>query len=259
MTTARTKSLVLGMIASTSLGAVATAQEADYGPRDIGGTWERYPSAFTGLGSDTEAPAGPETPADPPLKPEYLEPWQELRAEIEAATERGEPVATNYTACVGDGMPAMMMAMFPMEVLDTGDQITVIQEAYNQVRRIYLDEELPAPEDAEPRFAGHSAAHWEGDTLVVDTVGVKPYVEYRNVPHSANMRIVERISLLDNRDYMKNEVTVIDPEYLTEPWSWTFMYKRWPGYQMQEYVCEENYWSAGADGSATISIDLPDD
>jgi hypothetical protein len=140
-----------------------------------------------------------------------------------------------------------------------GEQVTIVQEAYNQVRRIYLDEEPPAPEDAEPRFAGNSGAHWEGDTLVVETTGVKDYVGYRNVPHSMEMRIVERISLLPDRDYMQNEITVFDPDYLTEPWSWTWMYKRWAGYRMQEYVCEENLWGTDADsGAATLSIDLGD-
>jgi len=99
-------------------------------------------------------------------------------------------------------MPTMMQAMFPMEVLETPGQVTFIQEAYNQVRRVHLDEELVAPEDAEPRFAGHSAGRWEGDTLVVETV--------------------------------------TDPEYLTGPWTWRWMYKRWPGYKFQEYVCEDN-------------------
>jgi hypothetical protein len=124
-------------------------------------------------------------------------------------------------------------------VLETPGQVTVIQEAYNQVRRIYLGDEPLAPEDAEPRFAGHSVGRWEGDTLVVETVGIKDYVEFRNVPHSANMRIVERLRLVAD-DYMENQVTVIDPEYLTEPWTWTWMYRRWPGYKIHEYICEDN-------------------
>jgi len=41
-------------------------------------------------------------------------------------------------------------------------------------------------------------------------------------------------------DFMENQVTVEDPEFLTGPWTWTWMYRRWPGYKIQEYVCEEN-------------------
>jgi hypothetical protein len=133
----------------------------------------------------------------------------------------------------------MMTALFPMEVLVTPGQVTIIQEAFDQVRRVHLDEELIAAEDAEPRFSGHSVGRWQDETLVVETVGVKDYVRFRNVPHSTNMRIVERIRLV-GRDYMENVVTVTDPTYLTAPWTWKWMYRRWPGYKLQEYVCEDN-------------------
>ena len=252
----------IGALCVAALGAgAALAQtsndgQTQYGPRDIGGTWERYPSQFAGLGSDVNAPPRPQPVPDPPLKPEYYAEWRKAQDEAAALTAAGRPPATHYTHCIGDGMPGMMMAMFPMEVLVTGDQVTVIQEAYNQVRRIYIGEEPPPPEDAEPRFAGHSGARWEGDTLVVETTGIKEYVRYRNVPHSASMRIIERISLLPDRDYMQNEITVIDPEYLTEPSTWTWMYKRWPGYKMQEYICENNLWGVGEDGTATLQIEL---
>ena len=207
----------------------------------INGTWERYPTLSAGLGSDAEhrPPPPPEPIPAPPLKPEYLAAWQEARVRDAELTRQGLPPVNSGSECLPQGMPGMMMGMFPMEVLETPSQVTFIQEAFNQVRRVYLDEELLAPEDAEPRFSGHSAGHWEGDTLVVDTVGVKDYALFQNVPHSMNMRIHERIRLIDE-DYMENVVTVTDPEYLTEPWTWTWMYKRWPGYKIQEYVCEDN-------------------
>ena len=112
---------------------------------------------------------------------------------MQEARGAGQPLYTNYTACLPDGMPAMMMGMFPMEVLQTPGQVTIIQEAYNQVRRIYMDDELPAVEDAEPLYWGHSAGKWEGDTLVVETVGIKKNVRFRDAPHSDQMRIHERM------------------------------------------------------------------
>jgi hypothetical protein len=235
--------------------SAAVPPKTEYGAREIGGTWERYPTQFAGFGSDPNAPPVPQPVPAPPLKPEYYGPWRAAQDEAAALSRAGIPPATNYTHCIGEGMPGMMQGMFPMEVLDTGDQVTIIQEAYNQVRRIYVGEEPPPPEDAEPRFAGHSGARWEGDTLVVETTGIKEYVGFRNVPHSPNARITERIRLLPDGDYMQNEITVTDPEYLTEPWAWTWMYKRWPGYKMQEYVCEKNLWSADEAGAATLTID----
>lgn len=230
--------LFLGL---SSLLPFATAQQV-HEIQGLNGSWERWPSRAAGLGSDA-APTPEELRVapipEPPLKPEYIDAWREGQAEIQRLTEQGLPPANNYSACIGDGMPAMMQGMFPMEVLETPGQVTIIQEAYNQVRRIYLDGQLPPAEDAEPRFAGHSVGRWEGDTLVVETVGVKDYVRFRNVPHSPTMRIIERISLVGD-EFMKNEVTIVDPEYLTEPWTWTWGYRRWPEYKIQEYVCENN-------------------
>jgi hypothetical protein len=136
-------------------------------------------------------------------------------------------------------MPSMMLAIFPMEVLQTRGQLTIIQEAFNQVRRIYIGEDPPAVEDAEPSFYGHSGAKWDGDTLVVDTVGIKQTVRYRNAPHSVEMRIHERIRMLDANRF-EDQITVTDPMYLSGPWSWTWTYQRKPGYKMYEYVCEDN-------------------
>ena len=155
------------------------------------------------------------------------------------ADRRGEPIASADVQCLPQGMPAMMMALFPMEVLQTRGQLTIVQEAFSQIRRIYIGEDPPAIEDAEPSFFGHSGAKWEGDTLVVDTVGIKENVRHRNAPHSAQMRIHERLRVLDANRF-EDQVTVTDPVYLTGPWSWTWTYQRKPGYKMYEYVCEDN-------------------
>jgi hypothetical protein len=247
--------LVANPVVAQGEGAAAQSP-TEHGAREIGGTWERHPAQFAGVGRDPNAPPVPQPVPAPPLKPEHYGPWRAAQDEAAALSRAGLPPATNYTHCIGEGMPGMMQAMFPMEVLDTGAQVTIIQEAYNQVRRIYVGEGPPPPEDAEPRFAGHSGARWEGDTLVIETTGIKEHVGFRNVPHSPNLRITERVSLLPDRDYMRNEITVTDPEYFTEPWSWTWMYKRWPGYKMQEYNCEKNQWSADEAGAATLTIDL---
>jgi len=228
---------MIALLAAPAMFAQETSQL-----RGLNGSWERWPSRSAGLGSDAAPPPVDLNIApipEPPLRPEYLDDWRAERAEIQRLTEQGLPPANNYSACIGDGMPAMMQGMFPMEVLETPGQITIIQEAYNQVRRIYFDDELPPAEDAEPRFAGHSVGRWEGDTLVVDTVGVKDYVEFQNVPHSHLMRINERLRLVGD-DYMVNEVTIVDPEFLTAPWTWTWAYLRWPEYKIQEYICENN-------------------
>ncbi len=155
------------------------------------------------------------------------------------AERRGEPIPSANAQCIPEGMPAMMIALFPMEVLQTRGQITIVQEAFSQIRRIYIGEDPPAVDDAEPSFFGHSGAKWEGDTLVVETVGIKESVRYRNAPHSNQMRIHERMRMLDANRF-ENQITVTDPVYFSGPWSWTWTYQRKPGYKMYEYVCEDN-------------------
>lgn len=213
------------------------AQAADNARID--GKWFSYPQRSGDAGLDPSVSLLPSAIPEPPLKEEYLKPWREEQEKISRANAEGRPIATHYTRCIPDGMPAMMMAMFPMEVLESPGQITIIQEAYNQVRRIYLDKDQVHYADAEPRFWGHSVGRWEGDTLVVDTVGIKESVQFRNVPHSSQMRITERIKLVSDK-LMEDEVTVVDPVYLTGAWTWKWMYERHPEYTLYEYVCEDN-------------------
>ena len=74
---------------------------------------------------------------------------------------------------------------------------------------------------------------------MVDTVGIKESVRFRNTPHSAQMRIHERMRRL-TPDHFENVITVTDPVYLTGPWQWKWVYQRRPNYKMYEYVCEDN-------------------
>jgi hypothetical protein len=234
--TAASVAAYLALCASSQLAVGAEAQQS-FDKRNFTGTWDRYP--IPGATVDpTVRPRAPDT-SPPPLKPEYKAKYEAEQKAIADANARGEPPATGYTHCIPDGMPAMMQGMFPMEVLQTPGQITIIQEAYNQVRRIYLDQKQLPIEDAEPGFAGHSVARWEGDVLVVDTVGIKDRVRFRNVPHSNQVRISERIKVL-SADMFENQITITDPVYLTGPWTWTWQYKRRPNYKMYEYVCEDN-------------------
>src|SRR6476661_8890934 len=185
-----------GMMSARKLGSITcilvalarldvAAQRGASNPPDITGAYERYGNIF---GPRTEAqqkdPTIPPANPPPPLKPEYLKQWQ---ARVQAAREaeaKGQPLATGYTHCLPDGMPSMMAAMFPIEFLQSKGQVTVIEEAFTQIRRILLDRPQKTIDDVEPGFYGRSVGHWEGDTLVVDTVGVKESVRYQNLPHS---------------------------------------------------------------------------
>jgi hypothetical protein len=255
--------LCAALLGAAAIEAAQPAQAAPAAHLDhslLTGTWKRYrekrvkfdPKKYTGA---VPAP----TTTVPPLKEPYLEQWKAHQKAAHEADLRGQPLYTGYAACIPDGMPAMMMAMFPMDVLQTPGQITIIEEAYRQVRYIYLGQKQIAAEDAEPEFWGHSVGHWEGDTLVVNTVGIKESVRFSNVPHSHRMQIDERIRLL-SKDRFEDAITITDPTYLTKPWTFTWQYERDPDYKMLEYVCEDNreYRDPKTGGQRVELIGSPD-
>lgn len=219
------------ILAALLLAAPAAAQAAP----DFSGTWERYPL------SSGEAPdpryVAPPIP-DPPLKQPWLAEYQKNQALLASRMKEGQPAGDNYVKCLPDGMPAMMMGMFPMEIFQRPEQINITQEAFTQLRRIYMNEKMPPLDSFEPGFYGRSVGHWEGDTLVVETMGIKPNIEFRWTPHSENMKITERIHLIAP-DYLRDDISVTD-DYLEKPWRYSYTFKRMKGYKMQEYVCEDN-------------------
>jgi hypothetical protein len=150
-------------------------------------------------------------------------------------------------------MPAMMMGMFPMEVMQRTDQVNITQEAFNQTRRIYMNQDLPKWDEIDPGFFGRSVGHWDGDTLVVETTGIKEYVTFRWAPHSESMKITERISLLDP-DHLKDEITVED-DHLAQPWRWSWTFQRMKDYRLQEYVCEDNREYVDENGGQKLKVD----
>jgi len=215
---------------------------------DLSGNWERYP--LPGVKAD---PRYAPTPIpDPPLKPEFKAKWDVDQKKLQQRIEEGQPAGDNYVHCIPDGMPAMMMGMFPMEIMQRPEQINITQEAFNQVRRIYMNQKLPKWDEVDPSFYGQSVGHWEGNTLVVETTGVKDYVTFRWAPHSESMKITERIHLL-SPDYLKDEVTVED-DHFAKPWSWSWTFHRMKDYKLQEYVCEDNREYVASDGSQHLKI-----
>jgi len=224
--------------------AGAQPQQSSASVPDITGSWERA--------RDSSIPPQPQ----PPLKPQFLKEYQAKMQAIREANAKGQPIAERVVSCLPDGMPGMMAGPFPVEILQSRGQVTVIQEAYTQVRRILLDRQQKPIDDVEPGFYGHSVGHWEADTLVADTIGVREDVTYQNVPHSKDMHIKERFTLGSN-GILRDEITIEDPAVLEKPWTFTFGYRRMPDYQLLEYVCEDNREYADEKGVQQIRIPPP--
>ena len=225
--------------------AAATAEP------NISGVWEIYPDPFAGEENTfLELPV----PGDgPKLKEPYASEWRKLRSERDALLKAGTPRVDPSTQCLPEGMPSIMGAIFPLEILQTPGQVTVLAEFLTQTRRIHLNKPAPALDSLNPNFYGYSTGHWEGDTLVITTRGVKESVHFFEIPHSAEMTIIERIRLT-GPDLMENQITIEDPTTLIEPYRFAYGYKRNPAYEMQEYFCdrEDPLFKVGADGTVEM-------
>jgi hypothetical protein len=217
-----------------AFGGAAGAQSI--GVPDLTGAWVPMGA---GRGADPKLappPAGPIV-----LKPAYAKDYEARRAADAEATRRGEPPASDAVLCMPYGMPRMMaVASYPVEILQTPGQITIVTEAFSEVRRVFLDQPQMPIDEVPPGYYGHSVGRWEGDTLVVDTVGIKESVPgYNGMPHSSQMRITERIRLV-TPDVLHNQITIADPVVLEKPVVYTLTYRRMPGYKMVEFICENN-------------------
>ena len=140
--------------------------------------------------------------------------------------------------CVPPGLPGIMTQPYPIEFLYNPGKIVIVIEAFMQFRHVYTDGRAH-PEDPDPTYMGHSIGHWEGDTLVIDSVGFNDDIRIGGrYPHSDKMRIVERIRRVD-KDWMQIETTTIDPEVLAEHITTTNWYKHLDD-EIREYICLEN-------------------
>jgi len=218
------------------LALAMTAARAQSTTPTIAGVWTPFGA---GRGADPKLappPAGPLV-----LKPEYAKPYEARRLADAEATKRGEPPASAAVLCSPYGMPRMMsVAIYPIEILQTPGQITIVTEAFSEVRRIFMNQPQQPIDEVPPGYYGHSVGRWDGDTLVVDTVGIKETVPgYNNMPHSSQMRITERLRLIAP-DVLHDQVTIEDPVVLEKPVTYTLAYRRMPGYKMVEFVCENN-------------------
>jgi hypothetical protein len=210
---------------------------------DLTGVWE---APTVGRGGRGPA-AGP--PPVPQLTPAYAAKKRELDARNLDDTE-----AAN---CLPTGMPAIMGHPYPYEFLLTPGKVTIVSEAYMQVRHVYTDGRLLSA-DPDPTFNGTSIGRWDGATLVVETIGFSPLTTIaRNTPHSDKMRIVERFRLT-GPDTMSIETTVTDPEALTTPWTTTRTLARHREWTIREYICEENNRNfLDAQGKAGVKLTPP--
>ncbi|MGC1271039.1 MAG: hypothetical protein WA842_10630 [Croceibacterium sp.] len=154
----------------------------------------------------------------------------------------------------GWGFPMMMNAATPLQFVITPEEVLIVN-SYNETRHIYTDgRPMPPMEDMWPTVTGTSVGHWEGDTLVVETVMVTNPSEYFHgaPPLSEEARYVERFRL--DGDRLVADVTITDPVTLTGPWAMTISWLRDEGYDRMIQINWDND-RTGVDDSGFNTIE----
>ena len=180
----------------------------------------------------------------PVLTPKYMERWREI-----SKSRKEGSYLTDYAAqCLPKGMPAMMLSIYGLEFMQTDNKITVYSAINDSYRRIYLDGRKPLQRHLDdPTYAGYSTGHWEGDTLIVDTVaiGAHTYVDSLggSIPHSEQMTVRERIRLVEPTKLEVN-ITVTDPiAFEKNPYEITYPYRKMSAEdrkdELREAACPE--------------------
>jgi hypothetical protein len=172
-------------------------------------------------------------PGPAPAKPWVIAMWNYNNAN----TSKYDPEGF----CLPPGGPRAMATPYPAEIIQDRDRIIVIFEGGGHVwREIHMDGR-EHPEDVNPTYFGHSVGHWEGDTLVVDTVGYneKTWLDYSGYMHTEQLHTIERISR-PYKEKMHYNVTIDDPGAYDAPWTAEWDVRWTEGQELQDYVCQEN-------------------
>jgi hypothetical protein len=168
----------------------------------------------------------------------YTPEYQAKADAYRAAQKNGENQQTEAANCVPPGLPGIMTQPYPIQFLYQPDKIVMIIEAYMQFRQIWTDGRTHEV-DPDLTFYGDSTGFWDGDTLVIDTIGLNPQNRIApGITPSDKLRVVERIHRVDH-DWLEIETTLTDPVMLEEPYTSTTSYRHLDD-NIREYICLEN-------------------
>jgi hypothetical protein len=247
---------VCGLV-SLALAAPVAAQQIksppDFSSNQVG--WiAMYPDfvAVPGGPSPTRSdPAHPYVPNNAGAQPTFrvadvsnpnLKPWaKEIMKRENDKVLAGNIALTARSSCRPAGVPGFMMFIVePIFFVQSPKKVLMIHSGNEEVRRIYLD--VPHSENPKPSWYGESVGHYEGDTLVIDTIGLndKTFVDNYRTPHTERLHVVERWTLIDDGKAMEVNIKVEDPDTFNAPWSAVQRYRRVAPRELGEEACAEN-------------------
>ncbi len=236
----------LDMKAKANGGTVKTVETMP----DWSGLWTRGPG---GLKFD---PAQPGSPAEgkitAQLTPEYEAKYRKKLADVAKGIEWDQ-----LSYCLPAGFPRLLTEPFLREYIDLPKETWLINEQQSEARRVYTDGRGHVPDDeAFPLWEGDSIGFWDGDTLVVHTIRVKPGQYQRSQPdYSDQTSVIERIRKI-NPDTIQEDVTVWDPPALVKPWHVvdTYVRVKTDHARIDMWSCEENNNVVKTDNGASTFI-----
>ena len=170
-----------------------------------------------------------------------IKPWAKER--MKQANDIVLAGGVGYTArssCMPAGVPGFMMFVVePIFFVQSPKEVLMIFQGDMQVRHIYLD--VPHSEAPRPSWYGESVGHYEGDTLVIDTVGLNDRTTIDNfrTPHTDKLHVVERWRLVDGGKQLEVLIRIDDPDTFYQTWSAIQRYRRIQQ-ALPEEVCAEN-------------------
>ena len=224
----------------------APAPRQKNGKPDLSGVWqtidptreERYKFFFDGinnLGEDVPSPYFMNIlfdykPEDSPLRPELVAAFQQRLA------SRARDIPS--TRCLPFGLPLINAAPFPYKILNLPGEIVLLYEHDTNFRQVFMDGRRH-PKDPAPTWMGYSIGKWDGDALVVASIGFndRSWLDAAGHPHSEDMRVTERYRRRDF-GHMDLEETIDDPKMYTRPFSLTIKQRYVPDTDVLESFCE---------------------
>jgi hypothetical protein len=175
--------------------------------------------------------------SNPILKPWAVEQMEKANADVRA----GKVPYITRERCWPAGVPGFTVytRVQPIHFYQTAKEVTIINELNTQIRHIYLN--VPHTKNPGHSWYGESIGHYEGDELVVDTIGLndKTFVDNYRTPHTDQIHVVERFKLVDGGKTLQETVFVDDPGAFNMPWSAVQRFRRIER-PLEEYLCEES-------------------
>jgi hypothetical protein len=162
---------------------------------------------------------------------------QKLFDEATATNSKDDPEGF----CLPPGVPRMMYTPYPTEILQLPNRIVFVYEGGAHVwRNIWMDGR-EQPKDPNPTYLGYSVGKWDGDTLVVDTIGMnyRTWLDAAGHRHGEKLHVTERYTRTDSNT-LKLESTIEDPDYYAKPWTTVTQATWMPNAEILEYICQEN-------------------